>query len=103
MFSSLDLSAAHHGDRLGQQFPLGLFHHALLKNFRRIALFDGHEWVTPRKPLLVGTRRAALLDQGVLQQADLSVADLRAAQKVRLFNAMIDFGSCEVETKHVHY
>ena len=79
--------------------------HGLLTDtsYTNLALFDGHEWVTPRKPLLAGTRRAALLDQGVLQQADLSVADLRAAQKVRLFNAMIDFGSCEVETKHVHY
>ena len=35
-------SLAEQADCLRQQFPLGLFHHALLKNFRRIALFDGH-------------------------------------------------------------
>lgn len=70
-------------------------------SYTNLALFDGRQWLTPRVPLLAGTKRAALLDQGLLQPADLSVNDLRSAQKVRLFNAMIDFGTCEVETSHI--
>lgn len=66
-------------------------------SYTNLALFDGHEWLMPRRPLLQGTKRAFLLDQGLLKEADLTLADLRRAQRVSLFNAMIDMGERVVE------
>ena len=33
-----------------------------------IALYDGNDWYTPLHPLLKGTKRAELLDKGVLKE-----------------------------------
>jgi len=49
------------------------------------------EWVTPKNPLLKGTTRARLLDEGKLTEADIKVHELRSFSKVALLNAMIDF------------
>ena len=39
----------------------------------------------------------------VLQKADITLEDLRNANKVSLFNAMIDFGEIEIVIEHVHF
>ena len=65
-------------------------------SFTNLALFDGNRWLTPKHPLLLGTKRAQLLEAGIIQEADLTLEDLRKAEKVSLFNAMIDFGEREV-------
>ena len=49
------------------------------------------EWVTPKNPLLKGTTRARLLDEGKLTEADIKVHELRSFSKVALLNAMIEF------------
>jgi len=49
------------------------------------------EWVTPKEPLLKGTTRARLLDEGKITEADIKVHELRSFSKVALLNAMIDF------------
>ena len=49
------------------------------------------EWVTPKNPLLKGTTRARLLDEGKIKEADIKVQELRGFSKVALLNAMIDF------------
>lgn len=72
-------------------------------SFTNIAIFDGNYWLTPRQPLLLGTRRASLLDQGLIKEADITVDDLKRAERIRLFNAMIDFGEREVETKNISF
>ena len=40
--------------------------------------------------------RAQLLETGIIEEADLTLEDLKKAKKVSLFNAMIDFGEREV-------
>lgn len=65
-------------------------------SFTNLALYDGNSWLTPKHPLLHGTKRAQLLEAGIIREADLTFEDLKRAQKVSLFNAMIDFGECEV-------
>ena len=65
-----------------------------------IALFDGKEWFTPTNPLLKGTRRQSLLDEGQLKERDINVDTLSAYQKIRLFNAMIPFGEVELVLDH---
>ena len=56
-----------------------------------IALFDGEQWFTPRKPLLEGTMRAYLIDQGFLQLKDIPSDSLDSYEKVALMNAMLGF------------
>lgn len=56
-----------------------------------IALFDGSNWFTPKKPLLVGTTRDRLLNESFLIEKDLTIEDLKSAKKIALMNTMIDF------------
>jgi len=43
------------------------------------------------------------LDKGIIQEADITLEDLRNANKVSLFNAMIEFGEREVPIKNVYF
>lgn len=79
--------------------------HGLLTDtsFINLAIYDGKHWMTPKHPLLPGTKRAALLDKGIMQEADITLEDLRNANKVSLFNAMIEFGEREVPIRNVYF
>ena len=67
-----------------------------------VAFFDGKGWFTPKTPLLAGTMRARLLDEGVLQAADIRPEDIAGFRKLALFNAMIPWNEkIEVETKSI--
>lgn len=72
-------------------------------SFTNIAIFDGKDWITPKHPLLAGTQRAYLLDKGIIREADVSLMDLRQAQKVCIFNAMIEFGEREIDIKNISF
>ncbi len=61
-----------------------------------IALSNGKEWYTPAYPLLQGTMREQLLCDKRIIPATIWFTDLRKYQKIRLFNAMIDFGELEL-------
>ena len=67
-----------------------------------IALFDGSHWHTPQHPLLKGTKRAELLDKGILTEQDIRTEELPAYSTVRLFNAMIDWGEVELPADCLH-
>jgi len=54
-----------------------------------IAIFDGTSWLTPRKPLLLGTTRDRLLENTEIIEADISVDMLLNCKKFALLNAMI--------------
>lgn len=56
-----------------------------------IAFYRDGEWVTPKTPLLKGTTRARLIDEGKLTEEDIKVQDIRSFSKIALLNAMIDF------------
>lgn len=56
-----------------------------------VALHDGKSWKTPQKPLLQGTTRARLLDEGFLTEAQLRAEDMLKAEKIALMNAMVGF------------
>lgn len=60
-------------------------------SFANIALFDGERWVTPSEPLLAGTCRARLIDQGIIAPANITVESLGKYSKITLINAMIGF------------
>lgn len=56
-----------------------------------IAFFDGTQWVTPDKPLLEGTMRAKLIDEGFLKIKEIRQTELSNYSQVALINAMIGF------------
>jgi len=63
-----------------------------------IAFYTDSGWITPKKPLLKGTTRQRLIDEGKLFEVDIKVQDIKIFSKVALLNAMIDFDileSCE--------
>lgn len=70
-------------------------------SFSNIALFDGNEWSTPGHPLLKGTQRAYLIDQGLLHEKDIRAEDLYHYQKLSLINAMIDLGKIEIPIAYI--
>ena len=61
-------------------------------SYSNIALFDGSRWVTPRQPLLRGTMRQSLLDDGVLTEQDIKAEDWNRYRQVSLINAMMPLG-----------
>jgi len=56
-----------------------------------IAFYDGTKWVTPSSPLLKGTIRAKLIDEGFLHLAPIKKENLSDYTQVALMNAMIGF------------
>jgi len=56
-----------------------------------IAFFDGKKWITPATPLLGGTTRQRLIDNGLLHLADIKKDDVKNFQSIALMNAMIGF------------
>lgn len=60
-----------------------------------IAIHDGTQWVTPIIPLLAGTTRARLIDEGFLIPAPLRESDILHAQKIAIFNALMGFVEVE--------
>lgn len=56
-----------------------------------IALYDGKRWVTPKSPLLKGTVRERLIEEGFLLPIDIKSSEINQYEKVALMNAMIGF------------
>ena len=56
-----------------------------------IAFYDGNTWFTPQKPLLEGTMRAKLIDEGFLKTKEITKEELPRYTQVALINAMIGF------------
>ena len=67
-----------------------------------IALFDGKDWFTPKLPLLRGTCRTALIDNGIIKEKDIRPEELSSYSFVRLFNAMIKWGALEFSTGTIY-
>jgi len=53
-----------------------------------VVLWDGSAWYTPDTPLLEGTMRASLLEQGTIVSRRIRVKELDRFIKIRLINAL---------------
>jgi len=62
-----------------------------------IALYKEGVWYTPSLPLLKGTTRARLLDDGKIVEKNIHIDEVKNYSKVALFNAMIDFDIIQEE------
>ncbi len=58
--------------------------------YANVAVFDGENYYTPRTCLLNGTKRQALLAQGILKEIDLRFSDLARFKRLYFINAMLD-------------
>ena len=56
-----------------------------------IAFYDGKDWITPKIPLLRGTTRERLLEEGFLKLKDIKKEDIKNYSHFALMNAMIGF------------
>jgi len=56
-----------------------------------VAFFYKNEWITPLYPLLKGTTRERLLQEGFLKVANIEVVDLPKFEKMAIMNAMLGF------------
>ena len=59
-------------------------------SFSNVVFWDGKNWITPAEPLLAGTKRQLLLDEGKIHQEEIMVDDLYKFKSVKLINAMLD-------------
>ncbi len=58
-------------------------------SYTNIVLFDGNDWVTPKNPLLLGTKRALLLSEKKIIEKDIRVEQLKEFKSLKLINAMM--------------
>jgi 4-amino-4-deoxychorismate lyase len=63
-----------------------------------LAFFDGKQWFTPKTPLLEGTMRAKLLEEGMLIPKQIHFKELSQFSKVALINAMLGFKIIDINT-----
>lgn len=61
-----------------------------------VVFFDGKTWWTPDTPLLHGTRRARLIDEGKIKICRITTKDLPRFEKAGLINAMQDLSEMPV-------
>lgn len=66
-------------------------------SYANIAFCNGREWFTPVHPLLHGTRRRRLIDEGILIEEEIRVKDLKKFKGFIIFNAMIEFNENEMK------
>ena len=55
-----------------------------------VVFFDGEKWITPSTPLLKGTKRQYLIDNGIIREEELKLKDLRFFKGFYLVNAFFD-------------
>lgn len=61
-----------------------------------LIFFDGAKWVTPNFPLLKGTQRQSLIDQGLISEQTIREEDICSFSKVGLINALVSFDDMPV-------
>ena len=58
-------------------------------SYANIAFFDGQQWFTPRHPLLQGTKRRAMVQEGLLIEKEIRREDILQYRSVKMINAMM--------------
>lgn len=72
-------------------------------SYSNIALYDGNKWITPRFPLLQGTMRQSLLDNGDIVEGDISVNNISDYESVCMINAMMPLGRLVIPADKVRF
>jgi len=70
-------------------------------SYCNVALYNGKDWITPKTPLLKGTKRAELLIKNQIIAEDISIDNLMNYHKITLFNAMINPFEISIKTQQI--
>ena len=70
-------------------------------SYTNLCFFDGSTWFTPDTPLLPGTMRQRLLDQGIIKEKSIPLSDLNKYQSISLINAMMDLGDLVIPVNKI--
>ena len=84
-------------------FPFSIYDEfILIKNnlitdttISNLAFFTGSEWLTPKYPLLKGTKRKELIKKGFLKEENIHKSDLKYFKKMAMMNAILGFREIE--------
>ena len=71
--------------------------------FANLAFFDGRRWWTPDQPLLKGTKRAFLLNQGVINEKKIGLTEIKNFKKISLINAMLDLNEISLDISKIMF
>ena len=66
-------------------------------SYCNVAFEKGREWFTPARPILKGTMRQYLLDNGEIKEKEIPVSEINEYSRVWLFNAMVSHYKLGVE------
>lgn len=69
--------------------------------YANVALWDGENWYTPAKPIIYGVQRKSLLNDHKILEKDIAKTTLADYKRIRLFNAMIEFGELELPVEAI--
>jgi 4-amino-4-deoxychorismate lyase len=56
-----------------------------------ILFLDGKQWITPDSPLLPGTSRARLINEGIVQEKKIQLSNISKFLGFQVVNALIPF------------
>lgn len=65
-------------------------------SYANLVFFDGDQWVTPKHPLLEGTRRAMLLKGGIIKERIITGSEIFNYHQFKCINAMISWEEAPV-------
>lgn len=72
--------------------------------YANLLFFDGQRWITSQSPLLKGTKRQYLLDNGLIFEEEIQAIDIPKFQKVGIINAMIDLDEMPIiQMEDIHF
>ncbi|MEP2669007.1 MAG: aminotransferase class IV [Cyclobacteriaceae bacterium] len=58
-------------------------------------------WYTPSNPLLSGTKRAELLDKGLIKEKEIPLQDVTQYESIKLINAMRGLEQEEIDVSNI--
>ena len=70
-------------------------------SFSNIVFLKGGQWFTPSTPLLAGTMRQKLIDENKIATREIHPEDIRSFETCKIINAMLEFGSPEIEVSEI--
>ena len=70
-------------------------------SYANIIFYDGRQWLTPAQPLLQGTQREYLLDQGAIIEAMIRAQNIPSFRQFQLINALLGADHPGQPTAHI--
>ncbi len=71
--------------------------------YYNIIIEKDNNYFTPKYPLLNGVMRSYLIDKSMIIPTDLTVQDIKLADKVHLINALTPIGKITIMPAHIQY